>query len=93
MGANSSDKIQEEQTYDEKSMSESRACCSWLRKLSDWDHELSWLIQSNNNTWIEAIFFCLPAHLFNRSIILAPMGIITILGGIYHDEMLVVNGF
>lgn len=94
---NDSQEIEEELIPDVskelKALTNARTCCSHFEKLSQIDRDLSDWIQSNNNTFIEAIFFCIPAHLFNRSIILAPMGICLILGAIYHDKMLEVNGF
>ena len=35
----------------------------------------------------------IPAHLFNRCIILVPMFISVLLGAHYYDIMLITNGF
>mmetsp|Transcript_5455 Transcript_5455/g.7285 ORF Transcript_5455/g.7285 Transcript_5455/m.7285 type:complete len:199 (+) Transcript_5455:557-1153(+) len=50
-------------------------------------------VQKNNSTCIEAIFFCIPAHLFNRMIILVPMGICVIMGALNYDYMLATNSY
>ena len=68
-------------------------CCRWLSKLSELDRHFSEKIQRGNNRCIEAIFLCIPAHMFNRIIILVPMGISLILGSLYYDHMLKVNGY
>lgn len=68
-------------------------CCRWLSKLSELDRHFSEKIQRSNNRCIEAIFLCIPAHMFNRIIILVPMGISLILGSLYYDHMLKVNHY
>lgn len=57
------------------------------------DRNLSQRLQSNNNKLVEAILFCIPAHLFNRVIVLIPVLITLILGAKNYDHMLTVNGF
>ena len=37
--------------------------------------------------------FCMPAHLFNRLIIVVPMGLCVIMGAFNYDSMLRANGF
>jgi len=45
-----------------------------------------------SSKWIEAILF-IPAQLFNRIIIVLPLGICILLGAARYDNMLTVNGF
>ena len=37
--------------------------------------------------------FCMPAHLFNRLIIVVPMGLCVIMGAFNYDSMLKANGY
>ena len=37
--------------------------------------------------------FCIPAHMFNRMIILVPMALTLIIGSNRYDEMLTENGY
>ena len=82
-------------TTDEKTLNNeaARPFCTWLKKLSQLDREWSERLQRNDNTYLEVAIFCAPAHMFNRMIILAPMGICVILGAINHDYMLQMNGY
>ena len=68
-------------------------CCRWLTYLSQLDREWSEKLQRNNNKYVEAFLFCVPAHMFNRMIILAPMGLCVIMGATNYDYMLETNDF
>lgn len=47
----------------------------------------------NNNVFLEALVFCIPAHLFNRMIIVVPMSLCFLLGSYNYDYMLKHNGY
>ena len=50
-------------------------------------------MQQNNNTFVELSLFCVPAHMFNRTIIVFPMGLCVLLGAFKYDAMLTNNSF
>ena len=63
-------------------------CRRTLDVIKEYDRGLSDRIASNNNTCIEMVFFCLPAHLFNRILIIIPMGFCFLIGSLNYDTML-----
>ena len=67
-------------------------CFRWVQTLSALDRGISDILQSNNNKCLE-LLLVIPAHMFNRMIILIPMGLCVILGALYHKEMLETNGY
>lgn len=78
---------------DEKSRRQPQQLCSrFINSLDQTDKDWSDVVQRNNNKYIEAVL-CVPAHMFNRSIILAPMALSVILGACRYDVMLTHNGF
>ena len=59
-----------------------------LTKLSNFDKRMSEKVQRNDNTFVELSLFCVPAHMFNRMIIVFPMGLCVLLGAFKYDAML-----
>jgi hypothetical protein len=61
--------------------------------LSALDRNLSEKLQMSNNVYLEAFVFCIPAHLFNRMIIVVPMSLCFLLGTYNYNYMLKKNGY
>ena len=78
---------------DLKGRRQGEVCCSWLTYVSNLDRSISEKIAKNDNTWLEVLLFCIPAHMFNRMIILVPMSFCVLLGARYYDNMLEYNNF
>ena len=68
-------------------------CARWFNTIKDYDQGLSERIASNNSTCMEIVFFFIPAHIFNRILILVPMAISFLIGFSNYDIMLVNNKF
>ena len=68
-------------------------CRRWFDIIKDYDQGMSEKIASNNSTCVEIIFFFIPAHMFNRIVILLPMAITFIIGASDYDTMLMNNNF
>ena len=64
-----------------------------LQRLSDIDKHWSEKLHRNDNTLLEVTIFCIPAHMFNRWILLVPGALCILLGAFNYDQMLATNGY
>ena len=65
----------------------------WLTYLNNLDRHYSSQIQSNDSTLLECTIFCIPAHMFNRIIVLVPIVLSVGIGAQKYDTMLTYNGY